>query len=259
MKSKKMKQGMSWLLCMVMLLGNNVTVLAEEAETGKEGQTQTDAQKVSAQEMEDSQQETQTSEIQETQETENTAEQTEAEPEEEPVYNEAVQLRHEFYDEAGNVISAVTADIQEGSFEADASAISMEADTLTAEEDAYMQGLIKENLPEDTYLGDYVLYDVVFKVNGELTDPKKEIKLTCEGTGINVQNVQDAFAQFLPFGIFDTQRYQFAVIEFSNVILGHQVMGFFDIELPCQQEVMQAAAERVKRTILKDGLYPPKK
>ena len=192
MKSKKMKQGMSWLLCMVMLLGNNVTVLAEEAETGKEGQTQTDAQKVSAQEMEDSQQETQTSEIQETQETENTAEQTEAEPEEEPVYNEAVQLRHEFYDEAGNVISAVTADIQEGSFEADASAISMEADTLTAEEDAYMQGLIKENLPEDTYLGDYVLYDVVFKVNGELTDPKKEIKLTCEGTGINVQNVQDA-------------------------------------------------------------------
>ena len=192
MKSKKMKQGMSWLLCMVMLLGNNVTVLAEEAETGKEGQTQTDAQKVSAQEMEDSQQETQTSEIQETQETENTAEQTEAEPEEEPVYNEAVQLRHEFYDEAGNVISAVTADIQEGSFEADASAISMEADTLTAEEDAYMQGLIKENLPEDTYLGDYVLYDVVFKVNGELTDPKKEIKLTCEGTGIGVQDVQDA-------------------------------------------------------------------
>ena len=74
-----------------------------------------------------------------------------------------------------------------------------------------------------------------------------------------VQNVQDAFAQLLPFGIFDTQRYQFAVIEFSNVILGHQVMGFFDIELPCQQEVMQAAAERVKRTILKDGLYPPKK
>lgn len=192
MKSKKMKQGMSWLLCMVMLLGNNVTVLAEEAETGKEGQTQTDAQKVSAQEMEDSQQETQTSEIQETQETENTAEQTEAEPEEEPVYNEAVQLRHEFYDEAGNVVSAVTADIQEGSFEADASAISMEADTLTAEEDAYMQGLIKENLPEDTYLGDYVLYDVVFKVNGELTDPKKEIKLTCEGTGIGVQDVQDA-------------------------------------------------------------------
>lgn len=192
MKSKKMKQGMSWLLCMVMLLGNNVTVLAEEAETDKEGQTQTDAQKVSAQEMEDSQQETQTSEIQETQETENAAEQTEAEPEEEPVYNEAIQLRHEFYDEAGNVVSAVIADIQEGSFEADVSAISMEADTLTAEEDAYMQGLIKENLPEDTYLGDYVLYDVVFKVNGELTDPKKEIKLTYEGTGIGIQDVQDA-------------------------------------------------------------------
>ena len=70
-----------------------------------------------------------------------------------------------------------------------------------------------------------------------------------------VQNAQDAFAQFLPFGIFDTQRYQFAVIEFSNVILGHQVMGFFDIELPCQQEVMQAAAERVKRQVFKDGLY----
>lgn len=70
-----------------------------------------------------------------------------------------------------------------------------------------------------------------------------------------VQNVQDAFAQLLPFGIFDTQRHQFAVIEFSNVILGHQVMGFFDIELPCQQEVMQAAAERVKRQVFKDGLY----
>lgn len=74
-----------------------------------------------------------------------------------------------------------------------------------------------------------------------------------------VQNVQDVFAQFLPFGIFDAQRYQFAVIEFSNTIVGNQVLGFFDIELPCQQEVMQAAAERAKRTILKDGLYPPKK
>ena len=33
-------------------------------------------------------------------------------------------------------------------------------------------------------------------------------------------------------------------------------MGFFDIELPLQREVLLAAAERVKRQVFKDGLYP---
>lgn len=188
MKSKKMKQGMSWLLCMVMLLSNNVTVLADETDSSGEGQTQD----VSAEETEASTEEAGVTTELETEETVETTEQTEPVEEEQPVYNEAVQLRHEFKDENGNVISVVTADIQEGSFEADASAISMEVDTLTEEEDSYMQGLIRENLPEYTYLGDYVLYDVVFKVNGELTDPMKEIKLTYEGTGIDVQDLQDA-------------------------------------------------------------------
>lgn len=188
MKSKKMKQGMSWLLCMVMLLSNNVTVLADETDSSGEGQTQD----VSAEETEASTEEAGVTTELETEETVETTEQTEPVEEEQPVYNEAVQLRHEFKDENGNVISVVTADIQEGSFEADASAISMEVDTLTEEEDSYMQGLIRENLPEYTYLGDYVLYDVVFKVNGELTDPMKEIKLTYEGTGIDVQDIQDA-------------------------------------------------------------------
>ena len=188
MKSKKMKQGMSWLLCMVMLLSNNVTVLADETDSSGEGQTQD----VSAEETEASTEEAGVTTELETEETVETTEQTELVEEEQPVYNEAVQLRHEFKDENGNVISVVTADIQEGSFEADASAISMEVDTLTEEEDSYMQGLIRENLPEYTYLGDYVLYDVVFKVNGELTDPMKEIKLTYEGTGIDVQDLQDA-------------------------------------------------------------------
>lgn len=188
MKSKKMKQGMSWLLCMVMLLSNNVTVLADETDSSGEGQTQD----VSAEETEASTEEAGVTTELETEETVETTEQPEPVEEEQPAYNEAVQLRHEFKDENGNVISVVTADIQEGSFEADASAISMEVDTLTEEEDSYMQGLIRENLPEYTYLGDYVLYDVVFKVNGELTDPMKEIKLTYEGTGIDVQDIQDA-------------------------------------------------------------------
>ena len=82
-------------------------------------------------------------------------------------------------------------------------------------------------------------------------------RLTGEIMRRAVQDLQDAFDRFLPLDIFNAGRYPFAVAEFSNAVIGHQIMGFFDIELPLQREVLLAAAERVKRQIFKDGLYPP--
>lgn len=82
-------------------------------------------------------------------------------------------------------------------------------------------------------------------------------RLTGEIMRRAVQDLQDAFDRFLPLDIFNAGRYPFAVAEFSNAVIGHQIMGFFDIELPLQREVLLAAAERVKRQVFKDGLYPP--
>ena len=81
-------------------------------------------------------------------------------------------------------------------------------------------------------------------------------RLTGEIMRRAVQDLQDAFDRFLPLDIFNAGRYPFAVAEFSNAVIGHQIMGFFDIELPLQREVLLAAAERVKRQVFKDGLYP---
>lgn len=115
-------------------------------------------------------------------------------PTEEPVtYNEAVELKHEFKDENGNVTATVTAQIPAGAFQADASELTMEVtvpDQATAE---HVKKLMEESLPEHYMLGDTVLYDIRFKVNGTETESQQPIAITFENqSGITVKDVKKA-------------------------------------------------------------------
>lgn len=115
-------------------------------------------------------------------------------PTEAPVtYNEAVELKHEFKDENGNVTATVTAQIPAGAFQADASELTMEVtvpDQATAE---HVKKLMEESLPEHYMLGDTVLYDIRFKVNGTETESQQPIVITFENqNGITVKDVKKA-------------------------------------------------------------------
>lgn len=93
-------------------------------------------------------------------------------PTEAPVKsNEAVELKQEFKDSEGKVTSTVKAQIPEGTFAADASEITMEVRTPEAEAAEHVKEMMEENLPEHYMLGDYILYDIQFKVNGTVTTP----------------------------------------------------------------------------------------
>lgn len=116
----------------------------------------------------------------------------------EEVLNEAVQLKKEFQDGYGNHIR-ITADIQAESFQAEASAITMEVKGLSPSEDTYMQNMIEEKLPEDMVLGDYIFYDIAFKVNGQVTEPMKAIRITFAGNKLPVEDTEKANVVYLDY------------------------------------------------------------
>lgn len=73
-----------------------------------------------------------------------------------------------------------------------------------------------------------------------------------------VAEVDASLRRFIPLGIIDESRYDATVTELIHLLYGHQIMGFFDVELPRQDEVLNIAGSRIKAALLKDGLYPPK-
>ena len=115
-------------------------------------------------------------------------------PTEAPVtYNEAVELRHEFKDENGNVTATVTAQIPAGAFQADASELTMEVTVPDQATTEHVKKLMEESLPEHYMLGDTVLYDIRFKVNGTETESQQPIAITFENqSGITVKDVKKA-------------------------------------------------------------------
>lgn len=115
-------------------------------------------------------------------------------PTEAPVtYNEAVELRHEFKDENGNVTATVTAQIPAGAFQADASELTMEVTVPDQDTTEHVKKLMEESLPEHYMLGDTVLYDIRFKVNGTETESQQPIVITFENqNGITVKDVKKA-------------------------------------------------------------------
>ena len=114
-------------------------------------------------------------------------------PTEAPVKsNEAVELKQEFKDSDGNVTSTVKAQIAEGTFAADASEITMEVQTPDTASAEHVKEMIEELLPENHMLGDYIFYDIQFKVNGTVTEPQKPIAITFEGEELSVKDVKRA-------------------------------------------------------------------
>ena len=114
-------------------------------------------------------------------------------PTEAPVKsNEAVELKQEFKDSDGNVTSTVKAQIPEGTFAADASEITMEVQTPDTASAEHVKEMMEELLPENHMLGDYIFYDIQFKVNGTVTEPQKPITITFEGEELSVKDVKRA-------------------------------------------------------------------
>ena len=110
----------------------------------------------------------------------------------EEVVSEAAELKQEFTDENGNVTQTITAYVPEGAFQATADQISMEVSFLNADDTDYIKGMMEELLPENYYLGGYVLYRINFKVNGEITEPAKAITITMTGNDLEVEDTQKA-------------------------------------------------------------------
>lgn len=106
--------------------------------------------------------------------------------------NEAVELKKEFKDSNGKVTATVTAKIPAGAFEADASEITMEVKTPKQADVKHLTKMMEESLPEHHMLGDYILYDIQFKVNGTAAEARQPIVITFEGNGISVKDVKRA-------------------------------------------------------------------
>ena len=111
---------------------------------------------------------------------------------EETVVSEAAELKQEFTDENGNVTQTVTAYVPEGAFQATADQISMEVSLLNTDDTNYIKGMMEELLPENHYLDGYVLYQIDFKVNGEITQPEKAVTITMNGNDLAVEDTQKA-------------------------------------------------------------------
>lgn len=111
--------------------------------------------------------------------------------------SEATELKQEFTDENGNVVQRVTANLPEGAFQASASEITMEVNYLDEATENHLKDLMTKALPENDILGDYILYDIKFKVNGEVTEPKKEITITFEGSGLHIEDTKKANVFYL--------------------------------------------------------------
>lgn len=120
------------------------------------------------------------------------AETTEETVTEETVVSEATELKQEFTDEDGNVTQTVTAYVPEGAFQATADQISMEVKLLNEEDTNYIKGMMEKKLPEGFYLDGYVLYQIDFKVNGEITKPAKAITISMTGNELAVEDTKNA-------------------------------------------------------------------
>ena len=196
MKSKNKKRILALVLSMVLMLSTGISAMAE-GEAGKgttSGKTVTDQDTAGETQDSSKEMETETAEGEKPGEIEKVTEtpvQTEPAGENvtEEIVSEAADLYQEFKDEDGNVITTIHAYVPEGAFQAKADQISMEAKLLDSDSENYIKGMMEEKLPENSYLGGYVLYEVNFMVDGVITEPAKAITLTIEGSGLSVTDL----------------------------------------------------------------------
>lgn len=200
MKSEKSKKILAFVLCMVLMLTTSMSTMAEGGLIGETSSESMASQEPETQSTETTTtEETQAEEINEELSTpketvpevekETVAEETISEEtvSKEGVQSEATEIRHEFQDENGNVLTSVIANLPEGAFEAVTSDIVMEVKELDAETQEYVKALIGKNLPETEKLGNYQFYEINFKVNGENQNPNKPVTITIEENNTNIQ------------------------------------------------------------------------
>lgn len=119
-------------------------------------------------------------------------EDTKEEDKEAEVHQDAMELTQQMTDENGVVICNVKANIPEGTFEANTSDVTMEVGYVAADTTEQIKALMSRNIPEDKILGEFFIYDVKFKVNGEQVEPGKEITITFEQSNFLVKDVKKA-------------------------------------------------------------------
>lgn len=162
------------------------TPVAEETEAPAADTQQTEAHTEAATEAH-------TETAAETQAAETTAEQqVQKEASEETKVSEKVQLTQDMKNAEGKTICKVIADLPEGAFNADASEITMEVKAVSSEDEEAVVKLIKNALTENTSLGNFVMYHVSFKVNGQDAEPQKAVSVTFKDTELDVQDVKNA-------------------------------------------------------------------
>lgn len=113
-------------------------------------------------------------------------------------YNQEMNLKQDFTDELGNVVATVSAEIPEGAFQVgESSQITMEVNTLTDTEKTQLENLMKEKIPAEKELGQYVAYNIRFKVDGIETESLQPIKITMTGDKIQIDDVENATVFYL--------------------------------------------------------------
>lgn len=213
MKSNTKKRLIAFMLCMVLVLSSTISAFADDLDTQTQDQTTTmDEPTTRTQETAENKAQTEQPAAETpAQNTEEAAPQTndnQSEAAEQPTVSseennasnetiecEATQLKQEV-DNGNDTKTTVVADIPAGAFHAHASEITMEVKRLSTEDvnDAVIVKLIKNALTTNTSLSNYVLYDVVFKVNGIETEPLKSIDVNFKGSGLKVKDTKKATA-----------------------------------------------------------------
>ena len=113
-------------------------------------------------------------------------------------YNQKMDLKQDFTDELGNVVATVSAEIPEGAFQVgESSQITMEVNTLTDTEKTQLENLMKEKIPAEKELGQYVAYNIRFKVDGTETESLQPIKITMTGDKTQIDDVENATVFYL--------------------------------------------------------------
>lgn len=205
MKSDRKKRILAAILCMVMVLSSNISALAEgEVYADPDAVTQMETpEAVSETQPESAPQEPAAEEppvstgpvAPETpaENNEPAAPETPATPEEEaPVFSEETELTKELRDASGKLVQKVTAKLPKGAFEAETSQIEMEVTYVDSSMENYIKGMMEKKLPTDNTLGDYFLYNIQFKVNGEAKESLEPITITFEKSNLEIKDTKKA-------------------------------------------------------------------
>ncbi len=116
----------------------------------------------------------------------------EAPAEEAPVFSEETELTKELRDASGKLVQKVTAKLPKGAFEAETSQIEMEVTYVDSSMENYIKGMMEKKLPTDNTLGDYFLYNIQFKVNGEAKESLEPITITFEKSNLEIKDTKKA-------------------------------------------------------------------